>query len=131
MSHNAENTHEDGISTTVGIAIHEAYPEIPHDNWMSDKRFSPIDREQHINDVLRFALARRLVLDNVLWFRDFPKPGVLFQDLSNVLGCPDLLKLLNFAMAYHIKVLGWAEKAKFAAGLDARGFIYGAMAASE
>jgi len=82
--------------------------------------------------VLRFALAKRLTAHNLLYFQDFPVTGVAFQDLSLVLANPDLLKLLNFAMSYHInKKLGWTKDAQFVAGIDARGFIYGSMVASE
>jgi adenine phosphoribosyltransferase len=52
---------------------------------------------------------------------DFPKPGILFRDLSPVLGDPRLFGMLVDLLAEASGTIG----ASRVAGLDARGFIFG------
>jgi adenine phosphoribosyltransferase len=56
---------------------------------------------------------------------DFPKPGIQFKDITPVLADPRL-----FAAAVDLLTAPWAAGAVDAvAGIDARGFIFGAAAA--
>ncbi|XP_048765098.1 adenine phosphoribosyltransferase-like [Ostrea edulis] len=58
---------------------------------------------------------------------DFPKPGILFQDIFPVLRNPDVFKDLMDALFEHIK-----EKApgvQIIIGLEARGFLFGPILA--
>lgn len=57
---------------------------------------------------------------------DFPKPGILFKDITPVLADPAL-----FSHAVDLLCLGCRESgASKVVGLDARGFIFGAAVAS-
>ncbi|MEM7698408.1 MAG: adenine phosphoribosyltransferase [Verrucomicrobiota bacterium] len=56
---------------------------------------------------------------------DFPKPGILFKDITPVLANGDLLRLATDGF---IDMLGEKPPAKIV-GIDARGFIFGAALA--
>lgn len=51
---------------------------------------------------------------------DFPKPGILFRDISPLLACP-----IAFNQVIETIAQEWSGKANVIAGLDARGFIFG------
>lgn len=58
---------------------------------------------------------------------DYPKPGILFKDIAPVLADPFLVKEIVAAEVAH-----WKDKSIDAvAGVEARGFIFGAMLAAE
>jgi hypothetical protein len=61
--------------------------------------------------------------DHIAEYRDFPKPGILFRDISPLLAHPEALRYASYEMARH------AQDADVIAGLDARGFIFGARVA--
>lgn len=54
---------------------------------------------------------------------DFPKPGILFRDVSPMLASPEAMK----AAAHEIALR--CEGADVVVGLDARGFLFGLAAA--
>ncbi|MDZ4744311.1 MAG: adenine phosphoribosyltransferase [Verrucomicrobiota bacterium] len=56
---------------------------------------------------------------------DFPKPGILFKDITPVLLNPDTFKLAVDALAEPCL----AERPDIILGIDARGFIFGAAIA--
>ncbi|MEY4485206.1 MAG: hypothetical protein RL693_2658 [Verrucomicrobiota bacterium] len=58
---------------------------------------------------------------------DFPQPGILFKDITPVLGDAALLKLSLEGMAEVVK----GRRVDKVVGIDARGFIFGAMLAVE
>lgn len=66
---------------------------------------------------LRFAVAA---------IPDFPKPGILFRDVSPMLRNPRAYKQVIKGFAN-----SWGGKVDAIVGLDARGFIFGAMLAYE
>jgi len=57
-------------------------------------------------------------------FPDFPSKGILFQDVAPVLGDPDLLARVVDAMA-----APWRGRIDAVAGVESRGFIFGAPVA--
>ena len=61
--------------------------------------------------------------DHIAEYRDFPKPGILFRDISPLLAHPKALRYASYEMARH------AQDTDVIAGLDARGFIFGARVA--
>ena len=61
--------------------------------------------------------------DHIAEYRDFPKPGILFRDISPLLAHPEALRYACYEMARH------AHGADVITGLDARGFIFGARVA--
>lgn len=56
---------------------------------------------------------------------DFPKPGILFKDITPVLGDPVLLQLGIDGMVESLH----GQKVDKVIGIDARGFIFGALMA--
>lgn len=58
---------------------------------------------------------------------DFPKKGILFRDITPVLGDADLFRT---AIAAFVKICRDAKAEKIA-GIDARGFLFGATVAYE
>jgi adenine phosphoribosyltransferase len=57
---------------------------------------------------------------------DFPQPGVQFKDITPVLADPELIKLAIDAMAE----LAGTQRIDKVVGIDARGFIFGALLAA-
>lgn len=89
---------EDVFSVTIGSLIHEEFPDIPADNWMNDKRFSNkrggvVDRKEQISKIIsgmleligNYKIDINRLKDAIIRVPDFPKYGVVFQDLSNIL----------------------------------------------
>lgn len=70
----------------------------------------------------RFDRLRNAIRD----VPDFPQPGVLFKDITPVLSDPDLLREAIDAMAE----ISGAQKVDKVVGIDARGFIFGALLAA-
>ena len=58
---------------------------------------------------------------------DFPKPGILFRDLTPLLGNAGALKRAIHAMAAPFR----GERVDYVVGTEARGFIFGAPVAVE
>ncbi len=58
---------------------------------------------------------------------DFPQAGILFKDITPVLGDAALLKMTLKGMAEVVK----GQRVDKVVGIDARGFIFGAMLAVE
>lgn len=58
---------------------------------------------------------------------DFPKPGILFKDISPVLKDPRSIRYIVNDIAEHIKM----DNIDIVVGLDARGFILGPMIADK
>ena len=58
--------------------------------------------------------------------KDFPKPGILFKDISPLLGNPEELRQLVKYLANE-----WEGKVNKIVGFDARGFIFGSLLAYE
>ena len=61
--------------------------------------------------------------DHIAEYPDFPKPGILFRDISPLLAHPEVLRYASYEIARH------AQDADVIAGLDARGFIFGTRVA--
>ena len=57
---------------------------------------------------------------------DFPKPGILFKDITPILGDSDLCKQIVEALAVHAR----ACNAEIIAGVESRGFLFGMMLAN-
>lgn len=62
----------------------------------------------------------RLLSDNIRDVPDFPKPGILFKDISHILADPALLRhSIN-----ELTATSGGEKIDKVVGIDARGFIF-------
>jgi len=58
---------------------------------------------------------------------DFPKPGVIFKDITTILNNPEAYKLLQD----HLRDRYRSYNLDFIAGIDARGFIFGSALARD
>ncbi|XP_044519116.1 adenine phosphoribosyltransferase [Gracilinanus agilis] len=67
---------------------------------------------------------RQLVARRVRSFPDFPKPGILFRDISPLLKDPEAFRASIELLADHLKE-NHKTKIDYIAGLDARGFLFG------
>ncbi len=59
--------------------------------------------------------------------KDFPKPGILFKDITPLLTKPDLVKEITVEIAQHFT----GQKIDAIAAVEARGFIFGSILAQE
>jgi len=65
------------------------------------------------------------IKDSIRDIPNFPKEGIVFKDITPMLGDAELFQSCISLMAARVKISG----AKKVAGLDARGFIFGAAVA--
>jgi len=68
---------------------------------------------------------KTIILDSIRDIQDFPKPGIIFKDISTLLGNP---KAYNTLMT-HLEKRYKSYNLDYIAGIDARGFIFGAALA--
>lgn len=73
----------------------------------------------------RFSDAKTAIEHLMRSVPDFPEPGVLFRDLTPVLANADGFRLLT----HHMAEVARDHHAQMIAGLDARGFVFGAAVA--
>jgi adenine phosphoribosyltransferase len=66
-----------------------------------------------------------IILNSIRDIPDFPKPGILFKDISTLLSNP---KALNTLMT-HLENRYKSYDLDYIAGIDARGFIFGSILA--
>jgi len=71
------------------------------------------------------AEDKEIILDSIRDIPDFPKPGILFKDITTLLNNPHALKtLMN-----HLETRYASYNLDYIAGIDARGFIFGSILA--
>ena len=68
---------------------------------------------------------KQIILDSIRDIPDFPKPGILFKDISTLLSNA---KALNTLMT-HLEERYKSYNLDYIAGIDARGFIFGSILA--
>ena len=68
---------------------------------------------------------KTIILDSIRNIPDFPKPGIMFKDISTLLGNPEALNTLMS----HLENRYRSYNLDYVAGIDARGFIFGAALA--
>ncbi len=68
---------------------------------------------------------KAFLLDSIRDVKDFPKPGIVFKDISTLLKDP---KAFGFLMD-HLKERYEEREIDFIAGIDSRGFIFGSALA--
>lgn len=68
---------------------------------------------------------KNILLDSIRDVHDFPKPGIIFKDITPLLGTPEALNILMD----HLTNRYLGLELDFIAGIDARGFIFGSILA--
>ena len=70
---------------------------------------------------------KKIIVDAIREIPDFPQPGVLFKDISTILNDAQAFGLLMDHLKQRYKTM----ELDFIAGIDARGFIFGAALARD
>jgi len=68
---------------------------------------------------------RKIILESIRDIPDFPKPGIIFKDITTLLGDPKAFDTLMNHLENRYKTYDL----DYVAGIDARGFIFGAALA--
>ncbi len=68
---------------------------------------------------------KEIILSSIRDIPDFPKPGIIFKDITTLLSTPDAFNTLMTHLADRYK----SYDLDFIAGIDARGFIFGSILA--
>ncbi|MFA6262972.1 MAG: adenine phosphoribosyltransferase [Candidatus Babeliales bacterium] len=120
----------DGYSVTVGTAIQKSFSDrsIDPSNWHCEAEFGGVSRQQLLKDTIDKALYAdelNFLKSLVATHPDFPKPGILFQNM---------LPILNNAQAFHFMIDFLAQRyttknISAVVGLESRGFILAAALA--
>ncbi len=107
--------------TTYGSLVHAKFPDIPADNWMVD-----VSREDQIKSVLNYHLDRKNLIDNLITYPDFPRKGILFRDVINLMNTHSNIRIIKNHIDSYLTTQPHID---YVVGLDARGFILGAIMA--
>ena len=68
---------------------------------------------------------KKIILESIRDIPDFPKPGIIFKDITTLLSNPNAFNtLMN-----HLEARYRTYEVDYIAGIDARGFIFGAILA--
>jgi len=68
---------------------------------------------------------REIILGSIRDIPDFPKPGIIFKDITTLLSNPTAFKTLMD----HLQMRYASYELDYIAGIDARGFIFGSILA--
>lgn len=68
---------------------------------------------------------KQIIMSSIRDIPDFPKPGIIFKDITTLLGNPTAFKVLMD----HLETRYREYKLDYIAGIDARGFIFGSILA--
>ncbi|MDM5264593.1 adenine phosphoribosyltransferase [Sulfurovum sp. XTW-4] len=68
---------------------------------------------------------KKIILDSIRDIPDFPKPGIIFKDITTLLSTPDAFNTLMT----HLENRYESYDLDYVAGIDARGFIFGSILA--
>lgn len=70
---------------------------------------------------------KSLLLENIRSIKDFPKPGIVFKDITPLLNDTYLLELTSMLLAKPFR----GQKIDHIAGLESRGFLFGTNLAQD
>lgn len=70
---------------------------------------------------------KSLLLENIRSIKDFPKPGIVFKDITPLLNDTYLLELTSMLLAKPFR----GQKIDHVAGLESRGFLFGTNLAQD
>ena len=70
---------------------------------------------------------KKLLMDSIREIPDFPKPGILFKDITTLLNDTEAYNLLM----EHLTARYEKQNLDFVAGIESRGFIFGAALAAK
>lgn len=70
---------------------------------------------------------KQFILDAIRTIPDFPKPGIQFKDITTLLNHPQAFGML----ISHLRERYWDYNIDYVAGIESRGFIFGAALAAQ
>lgn len=121
---------EGGYSTTVGVAIQQSFSDriIDPSDWHRESEFGGVPRQQLLKDALDkilYAHELHFLKNLVVYYPDFPKPGITFANFLPILHNAQAFQMVIdlLAQRYTTKNIGAVV------GLESRGFILGAALA--
>lgn len=79
-----------------------------------------------INNIKLDEKNKKLILDSIRSIEDFPKPGIVFKDITTLLNNKEAYEVLMNHLENRYK----SYNLDYIAGIEARGFIFGAALAS-
>lgn len=79
-----------------------------------------------INNIKLDGKNKKLILDSIRSIEDFPKPGIVFKDITTLLNNKEAYEVLMSHLENRYK----SYNLDYIAGIEARGFIFGAALAS-
>jgi ribose-phosphate pyrophosphokinase len=107
------------MDNTYGYFLEKLF-HVPHDNWMADPRFGNIDRRVQIND----ALEKFIIDINTDIIPNYPKPGIMFKDMTSITINHTLLNIMYVLLEKMITNNFDLTQIDYFAGLDSRGFYF-------
>ena len=116
-----------GYDKTLGELLAKSDPTIDPKNWM--KSVYDIDRKTQIDQALTEVFSNwaknkdsiGTLIKNISNYPDYPKEGVVFQDIMPILGNGQLLESLILSMSEQYRF----ENIDIIVGLESRGFLLG------
>lgn len=128
---NSKEVSEEGWSYTVGKAIAESSETtIDPSDWHREAIFGGISRVDLLSEALFQAIHSdeiAFLKTHIALFRDFPKPGIMFEDFSPLLGNGNAFSLCIDMLAKRYQ----NQQIDAIVGLESRGFILGAALAKK
>lgn len=122
----------EGVEKTYGEFLQETHPYINPNNWMKFQGKDK-DRGKQIEGALFKAYSKMMLDRIVIRHKDFPKKGVIFQDLMPLFKDPNLYNTLISIIANEIEInLGTEiKKINYIIGPELRGCMFGILLARE
>lgn len=116
------NHHIHGYDMTIGDVYHQNDNNIDSKNWMKSLGF---DRVDQIMNACENALQKLLIVSKYNYINDYPKKGVVFQDLMPVLYDGNTFNsLINLIKQYYVKLIQQKNLTNVKiAGLESRGLM--------
>lgn len=110
---------------TIGEIFHSNYPDYPSDNWI--KYYNDFDRVTQIKNGLNKFTFKNILKNYIVTYPDFPKNGIMFEDVMPLLYKNDTIKLFHQSVKNYF---GNSLDNFVVVGLESRGFIIGMMIAT-
>lgn len=123
-AHNSGAVQKSGYAVTVGSLIAQDFKGVNQHDWHSLSQFGGVSRTVLLEDALWKALHDKelqKIKNELCYYLDFPKPGVLFVDIFPMLKNPLTLKLCIDLLYDHYN----DKNIEVVVGLESRGFLMG------
>jgi adenine phosphoribosyltransferase len=125
----AEKIYQDdeliGYTNTIGKILKDFLAEdnisIKDDNWIGF--YNDFDRVEQIQTAFDKFTFKQFMKLNIKSYPDFPKKGIIFDDVLGLLADKDMIKFLRHSIKKELK----SKKYDAIVGLESRGFLFGML----